>query len=42
MLKKVINPSEKLKEVLADDLSKVSELIKERMQSKHAPLIGEI
>ena len=42
MLKKVINPYEKLKEVLADDLSKVSELIKERMQSKHAPLIGEI
>ena len=42
MLKKVINPYDKLKEVLADDLSKVSELIQKRMQSKHAPLIGEI
>jgi octaprenyl-diphosphate synthase len=42
MLKKIINPYDKLKNVLADDLSKVSKLIKERMQSEHAPLIGEI
>jgi octaprenyl-diphosphate synthase len=42
MLKKIINPYDKLKSVLADDLSKVSKLIKERMQSEHAPLIGEI
>ena len=42
MLKKIINPYDKLKSVLADDLSKVSTLIKERMQSEHAPLIGEI
>ena len=27
---------------MVDDLSKVSKLIKERMQSEHAPLIGEI
>ena len=42
MLKKIINPYDKLKNVLVDDLSKVSKLIKERMQSEHAPLIGEI
>ena len=42
MLKKIINPYDKLKSVLADDLSKVSTLIKERMQSEHAPLIGKI
>ena len=42
MLKKIINPYDKLKDVLVDDLSKVSKLIKERMQSEHAPLIGEI
>ena len=42
MLKKINNPYDKLKNVLADDLSKVSKLIKERMQSEHAPLIGEI
>ena len=42
MLKKIINPYDKLKNVLVDDLRKVSKLIKERMQSEHAPLIGEI
>ena len=42
MLKKIINPYDKLKNVLVDDLSKVSKLIKEKMQSEHAPLIGEI
>ncbi len=42
MLKKINNPYDKLKNVLADDLCKVSKLIKERMQSEHAPLIGEI
>jgi len=42
MLKKINNPYDKLKNVFADDLSKVSKLIKERMQSEHAPLIGEI
>ena len=42
MLKKIINPYDKLKNVLVDDLSKVSKLFKERMQSAHAPLIGEI
>lgn len=42
MFDKSMKPYDKLWKLLENDLSKVSELIKLRMQSKHAPLISDI
>ena len=42
MFNKSMKPYDKLRKLLENDLSKVGELIKLRMQSKHAPLISDI